>query len=461
MGSKLLSCSALKIHIAAIFTVATMIVANDYPGAVPCPADDTLIGYNNFTVLNLDIFSHFEASIEEGSEKVNYNYIICPNTTYTIENFAQTIIPATDDTSFFCGRDGSLENNCVIKGGDFQVYFLDILPLKDIVFRGFTFESAKTASVYGDAHPTSLVYFYDSVWKNSCGVSVAYIHFTPYIPTRRLTEGDSEGGRLQFPRPKFIEKFEVAYKKRYGELPIQQRKLQADTRFSMGVIFKNSVFKENVCRDTVILNIGGEVALSNTKFEDNAVDALGVFSTILNGHAYIGAGTSFVSNKAELGPVFVSANSYLQYSENSFGFNNFGSTCSTIFIEDDTANCVLPQESEVCTGSCCEFEDSTCDVHPDPTPSPIYVGSGSNFFPNASPTKGAVNQLDTEESQKTSSSGGCTGTCLAFSIVFPIVALIVLVGVFIFLRKRRSRNETYLFEEADLNARPGLQRSLS
>lgn len=453
-----------RLLVAATFAVTAMIAADDvYQGAVPCPTDNTLIGYNNLTALNLDIFAHFNLTLEDGADKVKYDYTICPNTTYTIDDFGKTIIPATDESNFYCGRNGKVENNCVIKGGDFQVYFLDILPLQDVVFRGFTFEDAKTASVYGDAHPTSLVYFYNCVWKNSCGVSVAYIHFTPYVPTRRLTEGSS---RLEFERPPEVEKFEAAIGRKPGAFE-NQRRTQADTRFSMGVIFSRSLFQANNCRDTVILNIGGEVAISNTKFEDNSVSELAVFSTILNGHAFIGAGSSFVSNDAKLGPVFVSSNSFLQYSENSFGFSNTGGTCNSIFIEDDEANCVLPEESDFCTGQCCAFDDTSCDMHPDSTPRPTPLESNSGDSPNFSPTETSpedginyINQQETNES-----SGGCTGFCLGFSIVFPLFALVIFGGVFVFVRNRRIRKsteqETNIAQATERDGRPAFVRTIS
>jgi len=457
-----------RLFFTATFTVITMISANVvYPGSVPCPTDNTLMGYNNFTALNLDIFAHFNLTLEDDTEKVKYDYIICPNATYYIDDFGKTIIPATDESNFYCGRNGDVENNCIIKGGDFQVYFLDILPLQDVVFRGFTFEDAKTASVYGDAHPTSLVYFYNCLWKNSCGVSVVYIHFTPYVPTRRLTEGS---GRLEFERPPVVEKFEVALGRKPNPFA-NQRRTQEDTRFSMGVIFSRSLFQANKCRDTVILNIGGEVAISNTKFEDNIVSELAVFSTILNGHAFIGAGSSFVSNEGKLGPVFVSSNSFLQYSENSFGFSNTGGSCDSIFIEDDGSNCVLPEESDVCTGVCCGFDDTSCDLHPDTTRSPVSSSnSNSGDSPNLSPTDpqspgDGISLLNQQDQSKDSSSGGCTGFCLAFSIVFPIFALLILGGVFVFVRNRRIRmgteQETSIAKASERDGRPAFVRTIS
>jgi hypothetical protein len=473
MTRSLLFDSVMKwrLLVSTTFTVITMISAQSdvYTGSVPCPTDNTLMGYNNLTILNRDIFAHFNLTLEDGAEKIKYDYIICPNTTYTIDDFGKTIIPATDSSNFYCGQNGRVENNCVIKGGDFQVYFLDILPLEDVVFRGFTFEGANTASVYGDAHPTSLVYFYNCIWRNSCGVSVAYVHFTPYVPTRRrrrLTEGSD---RLEFERPPEVEKFEVALGRKPGAFA-NQRRTQEDTRFSMGVIFSRSLFQANSCRDAVILNIGGEVAISNTKFEDNTADELAVFSTILNGHAFIGAGSSFVSNDANLGPVFISSNSFLQYSENSFGFGNTGGTCSNIFIEDDEANCVLPDESvgDVCTGSCCAFDDTSCDLHPDMTPSPVSSFSDSGDSPNSSPTDldnqamvDALNQQNTNDS----SEGGCTGFCLAFAIVFPLFALMILGGVFIFVRNRRIRKstekETNIAKATERDGRPAFVRTIS
>lgn len=453
---------------AFIFLICTSAVVSAdsvYPGAVPCQSNSSIVGYTNLTALNTDIFMHYSGSGGNGVPAEKYDYILCPDTTFIVGN-GESIVPATDESAFSCGHRHTTDGNCILLGGSFQVYFLDFLALQNIIFRGITFVGANTASVYGDAHPTSLVYFVDCIFKNHVGISTIYIFFTPYDPGRRL---DSED-KYEADRPAIAYEYEAITENK------EHRDLQVDIRYSMGILFRSCHFKDNSADDAIVLNIGGEVALINTKFHKNDAQKLGIFSTLNNGHAYLASGSYFSNNTARLGPVFIDQASFLQYSEDANGLDNTGKTCNTILFEDDGANCAVPALDAICTGDCCAFEDESCDLHNSettsptasatmmltdyPTPSPagatpsVSTPTGSkpsdtrptNTRPadNMSPTNNDIQMdglIETKDDVP-AESGVCSGYCIAFSLVLTFYVVLVAVLVAMGIRRRKIRKET-------------------
>lgn len=442
----------------------------DYVGAVPCPTNTSIMGYTNLTVLNADIFSHFSMTMDFGSSHVKYTYVLCPETTFVIEQFGQTIIPATDETTFSCGLDGSVNNNCVIKGGDFQVFFLDLLSLINIEFRGITFEKAEKVSIYGDAHPSSTVSFLDCIWLNHDTVDIAYIHFTPNT-NRRLIEGE----KYEIEQYDVIQKYEAIFNQK------RMRDLQIDRRYSMMILFDGCLFKNNDNKDSVIYGVGAEIAVYNTTFVNNTVDMYAVFVTTFNGHAYLGGTTQFVDNKAALGAVFISSDSFLQYSEDTTGSGNLGD-CGSIFIEEDGSECI---QRKNCNGTCCEFDDVTCDFHPDPEPESID-GSSQLLDPTGYPSSldgGIEDEYGDNDSVQEDlgdagpkdndvESGGpvsnelqmdsptedlyvneCTGFCLAVMISAGLFGLLVLIWILSCLYAKYKR-KLLVFQDVEFDERP-------
>lgn len=406
-----------------------MVFGEEYARAVPCPSNSSIVGYTDLISLNADIFSHLNLTFDEDASHIKYNYVICPDTTYNVEdNAGQTIIPGTDQATFSCGIDGLVTNNCVLQGGDVHVYLADFLPLIGITFRGFTFDGAKTASVYGDAHPISSVLFEDCVWRNIKSDFVVYVHFTPYDPSgRRLIEGGNNG---EFKRHEIVEQYGAIYRSKEEShwLKRGERQLQDDVRYSMRVIFKKCVFENNVSGDAVILSVGGDIGLTDSSFSSNRVERYAVFTTASNGHVYVAGKTEFLQNDAPLGSVFISSDSFLQYnSGEASGYRNTG-TCSSIFIEDYDSNCLLAEKSDVCKGKCCVFSDETCD-------------SALNLEIDLSPPSvlNSPTQNDVLRNDESKEKSGCTGFCVAFAVVFPLLVMFFLVSLFVCLRNKRIR----------------------
>lgn len=421
----------------------TKAASTNSSSAVACTSDPSIMGYNNITQLNQDMLSDFESN-RAGLSSAPYNYNLCPDTTFIIDNTMEPIVPLLDETSFTCGKNGTRDGNCHFKGGAFHLFFLDILTLNDIYFRGITFEGAEKASIYGDAHPASHVYFIDCHWKENVGIATAYILFTPYIPgTRRLQAGKTV---------KSI-RTSVMDIPGYDSVNRKPRILQEDVRFSMGVIFRNCTFSNNDDKDATVLSVGGEVAIHSTLFINNTVTNYGIFTTLDNGHAYLGGASHFENNNAKLGPVFIDSDSYLQFSANNTGTNNYGGVakCEGIFMEKVGTTC-SPRTSD-CEIDCCTFGDETCDMHePESTPSPEGAKPPEDVVadpnePNPSPTEPNPSPYSpysstTEDKETDSGSGGCNGFCLAFAVVFPLFIGLLVIVVGVLLRRRHIRKST-------------------
>ena len=80
-------------------------------------------------------------------------YVICPGTVMDvgflvpgtgIDKGQAPIIPRSN-TEIICGEDGKVENNCILRGGDFAVigvpvFFRQDLSVNNVLIKGFTFE---------------------------------------------------------------------------------------------------------------------------------------------------------------------------------------------------------------------------------------------------------------------------------------------------------------------------------
>lgn len=223
---------------------------------------------------------------------------------------------------------------------------------------------------------------------------------------------------------------------------------------------------DNKADDSIILNVGGEVALIDTKFDNNEATKLAIFTTLNNGHAYIASGTYFNSNQARLGPIFIDKISFLQYSQDSDGADNAGHDCEAIFIEDDASNCAVPALDAICEGQCCKFGDISCDLNTEPpTKTPTIVASTSPSVafvpPPPSQDKGVGTKpgrtdnnngggnndiqlaglIETTKDVPANSSGGCTGYCVGFSMVLAFYVVLVAVLVVLGIRRRKRKKE--------------------
>lgn len=152
-----------------------------YPHQVPCPTDDSLMGYTSIKDINLDIQRATNLVTSQSHvPPEKYVYTICPN---TILNGESQLSPVLHNSHFICGRYGHSSDNCHIKHGMTQVLIIDtdVQPYprpeakneksdfdptrRLFVFRGLTFSNSKDVSVAAVASSTTFAEFYDCHWK--------------------------------------------------------------------------------------------------------------------------------------------------------------------------------------------------------------------------------------------------------------------------------------------------------
>jgi len=354
------------------------LMAIEYVGLVPCPTTPGLQGYTNTSLLNIDIQKDVIA-YAAGIVKSSYFYALCPDTLFEINSSTdQPIVPLLSNSIFSCGPLGAVQDNCVLSGGGYHFLAVESFPLEDVVVRGLTFEGVTGTSIYGNAHPSSSMYFRDCIWRNNVGISTVYLWFQSSEGSGRRLSADNT------PAPD-VDKIltELASTKMVQPSAQEENERELNVRYSMVLSFNNCIFKNNTEDIATIFNVGGVVILSSTTFESNTIDRFGVFSSVLGGHAYVLDDSSFMNNFAPFGPVFVDSQSFLQYSAGNSGQNNTGNVCEGLFLEEEGSTCYVAGTR--CTGDCCEFGDDSCDLYTDrPTNAP--TASPTTSSPTASPT---------------------------------------------------------------------------
>jgi hypothetical protein len=78
-------------------------------------------------------------------------YIMCPNTVYVPSSDAEyELFELNGNATYLCGTSGSSSNNCIVRGGFFQIsialFSFDFAVKENIFISGFTFESSEISS---------------------------------------------------------------------------------------------------------------------------------------------------------------------------------------------------------------------------------------------------------------------------------------------------------------------------
>lgn len=468
-----------------------------YMGRVPCPTNPDTLGYVNTTKLNEDILLDVQMVIDGEEVRREYQYIFCPGTTFNFKSLNVTsgeesegdepIIPAFSNSVFTCGDDGDLKNNCRFVGGDFHVYFADLLVLEYLFMVGIHFEGAKVSSVWGDAHPKSHVYFIDCFFRGNTGVSTAYIHYTPpRRPDRNLRQLETLENYYERAKRKLARGIDIDHVKdlvqneEKADVPEEMfpsgRDLQRNVKYSMSTIFRNTIFNNNEDELGTILTLGGAVEVQDCKFSMNKVEKMSIMTILMNGHAFIHKNTVFNNNIAKTGPVFIDSTSYLQLSRDNVGNQNQGEQCQELFLESQGSNCYI--EGAPCYGECCALGDESCDLYTDDLPSvepsaapvgetpppvdPVPAPTPPTVTPPA-PTPAGDRPLppavlgndagDADNSngytpytpaagiQQGAKQEGCTGDCMIMAIFFPTFAVLSFIIGCLCLRRSKSKRE--------------------
>eukprot|EP00567_Pseudictyota_dubia_P010664 CAMPEP_0197450112 /NCGR_PEP_ID=MMETSP1175-20131217/24062_1 /TAXON_ID=1003142 /ORGANISM="Triceratium dubium, Strain CCMP147" /LENGTH=390 /DNA_ID=CAMNT_0042982455 /DNA_START=210 /DNA_END=1382 /DNA_ORIENTATION=- len=357
----------------------------------------------------------------KADQDIEYVFTLCPKTEFDLgtdlkgedDQKETPIIPFFDNSTFRCGRDGKIENSCVIKGGYYQVIFDDdFWWINNVTFTGVSFEGNQHISVLGFGHPQTDIKFENCRWKdNIAGDYLVAIYWDEFIragfePSKRyvrrinaLTDKRKLGSYL-------------AQRDRFARQP---RALQGDTAMYAG--FAQCEFTDNTLEKAGILNQGGRLELSGCTFESNR--ALVVVANIQDAQLTVHSSTSFSTNNDKYGPVFLDSSSELKYlSEDTVGQGNVGSgACQGIFVEKAGFDCLFSTD---CDGNCCEFGLSTCD----------HIEAEEDV---------EVLAKETATTPASDYSGrACGPSCVAASVLVPVAAIVIIALGVRYVRRRQS-----------------------
>ena len=83
-----------------------------------------------------------------GNTNTVVTYVMCPNTVYVPTDYE--LFELNGNANYLCGTSGSSSNNCIVRGGAFQLsialYPYGFSKKDNILISGFTFEQAEIAN---------------------------------------------------------------------------------------------------------------------------------------------------------------------------------------------------------------------------------------------------------------------------------------------------------------------------
>ena len=138
--------------------------------AIDCPntGNPPLRGYDSVPALNADMLFELDR-IQQPDETIpeSYDIYFCPDT--TLNTGAEELQPVLNQATFYCGRNGSVNDNCVLSGGEQNLRVRDSevegYQIELVTFKGLTFEDFDRHSVNlrGVAGQTAVLE--DCVWQ--------------------------------------------------------------------------------------------------------------------------------------------------------------------------------------------------------------------------------------------------------------------------------------------------------
>lgn len=460
----------------------TSLTIPPYIGPIECPNDSGTIGYDNTTTLHIDTFHDARAVLNSKGFLSEYKYILCPNTVFDfgsnfeVENFTnamEPLLPLMSNTTYSCGFDGSVDNNCVISGGHVQVAFHPDIILEEVAFKGVTFANSGGIAIQALGNFYSHAFFIDCMFKGSRGLATVYVHYDAGRSDRRALESkyefneellsrivslsgsDYDGGDLpsllyEINSPSGLD-ISIDWIDRHAA-DGEGRKLQ--TADGMAVYFYKSTLTDNIEKEALVYNVNGFVHLIDSDVTYNEAG----FATMTNlyGAWFAMEGNChFESNYDKKGPVFIDRYSRLVLNEEVSGVSNSGGNSGKcdIFMEDLTSEDCRNEETSNCVGTCCSFGDTSCDYITDkPTSTPVVVGEGKGNewrqntirpgFDTPTPPPGEYETTtDSLRSGSIAVDEGCGTGCVATSVIVPVVVVSFIAVAVVFFRRRSRGSE--------------------
>jgi len=436
-------------------TTQTQVQAQDlnlnytYTGPTQCTTDSTVVGYDDILTLNEDMIFHaYEVfSSEIDVQQKEYSYRLCPKTTYNMESsdLSKTIMPLLNNTYITCGNHGKASDECVMVGGQIHVIFGQGLLIDNVQFEGLTFKNNYGVSIGAWAYPTSNALFRNCVWIDNIATTLIEMYYNPNerreLQISSLYDDHSSLFIKNNPRYSLLMDL-IQYNEMITSATIVRR-LQGYP--SMSLEFKNSKFTSNTLEQAAILDGGGDLILSDSKFDNNEVGVF-IIGALYGSQLYIQDGTSFINNTSPLFTVYVDSNSILEVNEDgSYGIDSYSPGCSNgVFLENDNSYCLY--QGGTCHGNCCAFGNTTCDNFlTEAEQQEITVNEDITMVgPNNSPQ--TVNEItDTmkagaSNNNSNASSGGCTGACVGLAVAIPILVVAIAALGFLYYKKKRDND---------------------
>ena len=154
----------------------------EYIHRVPCPTDKSLLGYTSIESLNLEIKRHKSLVVPPilSPPHAQYTYRLCPHTRY-LDASTTSLTPFLDHTHILCGRNGDVNDHCVLEGDGSgpQVLLVDTLPIQPrvVVLEGITFEQTTTTASTTTASGYSEHYSIAAVASNQMRAEFLHCHW--------------------------------------------------------------------------------------------------------------------------------------------------------------------------------------------------------------------------------------------------------------------------------------------
>eukprot|EP00547_Thalassionema_nitzschioides_P010527 CAMPEP_0194227298 /NCGR_PEP_ID=MMETSP0156-20130528/42784_1 /TAXON_ID=33649 /ORGANISM="Thalassionema nitzschioides, Strain L26-B" /LENGTH=2185 /DNA_ID=CAMNT_0038959777 /DNA_START=132 /DNA_END=6689 /DNA_ORIENTATION=+ len=246
------------------------------------------------------------------------SFVLCPGSSLLLGNDGSPLRISESDIVVSCGSDGTLENQCLIIGGELQVLIDG--AASGVRFEGVTFSSSKKVSIAAFGGSEASATFDGCEFSGHSGDAVVAI-----------INNDEGTGALQ-----------------------DGMMIEKPTDAAMGVSINSCIFKENVIDFSPVVNVGGQVKVNETTFVSNI------------GLGGSGAVTSFFDS-----PLSVVSSCFLENQGNSSGAilliqdkidsfvqeNNFGE--DNVVSVGDCINVVLAKPSGSFI-SCYTFDSIEC-----------------------------------------------------------------------------------------------------
>jgi hypothetical protein len=303
-------------------------------GASPSPTRAPLDCLDNWDDLVTAIADNFTVGIKNV-------FTLCPDATLQAGDDPILLNQDNGDLLFQCGREGALNDNCVISGGNNH---LRIAAVKiDVAFIGMTFENSKGMSIIAAADQESTARFDECQWTGHSGRGVVLIY---YEALGQVYDGNTP----------------------ISELPLSGN--------SMAASFEKCIFKENPVKYAAVSNIGGTAIFSLTAFDEHMDTSAATIVARSGAELYL-SNSCFIKNDSNLpGTVFLAEGAELRLDEGNYGFDNrVGITiCTDIFTLAPDEGC----NQNSCPGACSTFVAKKCKI-------PGYEFDAPSVTPSASP----------------------------------------------------------------------------